>query len=311
MIFSDNQPVVLVTGVSGFIGGFVAQCLVDNGFSVVGTCRRRSRLNPRLERVCSRIHELEIDSGTDWSAVLQGVHFVVHTAAHVHVRRPKKHDEDLFRLVNVDGLRRLAIQSCAASIKLFVNLSSIAAQLESPTFHSTAYGESKRKGEMAIAEVFGDSRSRFINLRLPAVYGPGMRGGLKWLSSAVTVGLPFPIIESAPDRSYLSVWNLADCILHCLLSVGSSALTVSIADREPLDLLSLARLIATANDKKLRSIRLSSRALALVLTIAGLRREYERAMMPITIDAREAERILGWSAPISAAESWRRVAIEA
>lgn len=309
MSLSVRKPVVLVTGVSGFIGEFLARYLLARGFGVVGTCRLRARVPQDLLKVCTRIHELEIDDKTDWSAPLSGVDFVVHAAAHVHVRRPKSADLDLFRAVNVDGLKRLAAFSRDASISLFVNLSSIAAECDSGGTRPMFYGESKRRGEEAIAEVLDTSECRHISLRLPAVYGPGMKGGLKWLYGVVKMGFPLPVIGGSPARSYLSVWNLADCVFHCLASKQPLNTSVAIADCEVLDMQSLIELIAVASGRETRGIRLSSRAIAFMSGMLGKRQEFERAMTPASVDVQEAARILGWTAPFSAAESWRKVAM--
>jgi len=309
MSLSVRKPVVLVTGVSGFIGEFLARYLVARGFGVVGTCRQRSRVSRELLEACTRIHELEIDDKTDWSAPLSGVEFVVHAAAHVHVRRPKNADLDLFRAVNVDGLKRLAACSRDASISLFVNLSSIAAEFDSRGIRSTPYGESKKRGEEVIAEALGTSECRYLSLRLPAVYGPGMKGGLKWLHGVVEMGLPLPIVGDSPARSYLSIWNLADCVSHCLASERPLNANVAIADREALDMQALIGLIAAACGKKARGVRVSSRAITFLIGVLGKRQEFMRAMSPASVDAQEAARILGWTAPFSAAESWRKVAM--
>jgi nucleoside-diphosphate-sugar epimerase len=311
MSFSGRKPVVLVTGLSGFIGGFLARYLVAQGFGVVGTCRLRSRLSPDLLKACTRIHELEIDDKTDWSAPLSGVEFVVHAAAHVHVRRPKSTDLDLFRAVNVDGLRRFADFSRDAPVSLFVNLSSIAAEFDSRGSRPTAYGESKKRGEEVLAEVLGTSECRYLSLRLPAVYGPGMKGGLKWLYGVVKTGLPLPIIGDSPARSYLSVWNLADCVFDCLASEQPLNVSVAIADCETLDMQALIEVIAAASGKQARGVRVSFRTVSFMSRMLGKRQEFERAMTPASVDAQEAARILGWTAPFSAAESWRRVSMAA
>ena len=311
MSLNASKPVVLVTGVSGFIGGFLVRHLVARGFRVVGTCRQRSRVSRDLLEACTRIHELELDDKTDWSAPLSGVDFVVHAAAHVHVPRPKSADLDLFRAVNVDGLKRLATCSRKASISRFVNLSSIAAEFDSRGSRPTLYGESKKRGEEAIAEVLSSSGCRYVSLRLPAVYGPGMKGGLKWLYGVVKTGLPLPIVGDSPPRSYLSVWNLDDCVFHCLASERPLNASVAIADREALDMQALIELIAAASGRRARGVRVSSRAVALMSSMLGKRQEFARAMTPASVDTQEAERVLGWVAPVSAAESWRKVAMAA
>lgn len=99
---------VLVTGVGGFIGGFLACDLASRGYEVIGTARSRAGVPRPVVSSCRELHEVRIGRSTDWATALVGVSSVVHCAAHVHIARPSRRDQQLFREVNVEGARQLA-----------------------------------------------------------------------------------------------------------------------------------------------------------------------------------------------------------
>ncbi len=302
----SGRPRVLVTGVSGFIGGVLARYLNDHGCEVVGTVRDRSRVTADVRTACRTIHEFEINGSSDWVSLLEGIDVVIHCAAHVHVRRPSQLDQRLFREVNVDGARSLARACRLHAVKLLINLSSIAADPAIQGAKSQGYGSSKREAERAVAEVLSDSPGAYLNLRLPAVYGPGSKGALRMLQRWVKSGLPLPRLVGSPKRSYLSVWNLADCIFRCVREPSIQSGTVTIADPQALDLVELLTVMSEALGRQPRFIPLESRILAVGVGLLGLGREFERGMSSAVVDPAEAVISLGWRPVLGAREAWAR-----
>src|SRR5690554_5818399 len=112
---------ILVTGVSGFVGGRLADSLDPEIYRVVGVARNAA---------ISRSYPLaRIASLTDFSAsdlVLNEVDVVIHVAARVHVMNDSEDDPlTAFRDVNVKGTLNLARQAAAAGVKRFIFISSI------------------------------------------------------------------------------------------------------------------------------------------------------------------------------------------
>jgi nucleoside-diphosphate-sugar epimerase len=299
---------VLVTGVGGFIGGFVARDLAQRGYEVIGTARNPARVPRPVAEACHALRQVVIGESTDWSDLLPNVVFVIHCAAHVHVRRPSLRDTALFQQVNVEGVRALAASCRRHEVELFINLSSIAANAPVVDEKSNGYGRSKAEAEQAVAAELDGSGCRYLNLRLPAVYGPSGKGSLDFLFRLVGFGLPLPMIVGSPKRSYLSVWNLADCISHCLLTAPQKSCTVAIADDVALDLEELLTVIASARGKRLRVIRLGRWALRFAAVVSGHGRELQRGMVSTVIDPADALAKLGWRPNLLPAECWARVA---
>ena len=302
------KPTVLITGVTGFIGGFLAQYLAAQGYKVIGSARSRDRVPHVTLSFCDEVREHRIDENTDWSECLQGVDFVIHAAAHVHIRRPSKADLDLFRVVNVEGARLLAKACREYRIKLLINLSSVAAGIAQKLAQSDGYGASKLLAERVIADQLSDNDCRYINLRLPAVYGPEMRGGLALLFALIKLGIPLPSVSRSEKRSYLGVWNLADCVAHCLRHFPTQSCTVAIADSDAQDLMELIGLMARAVGRRPILIPLGGAGLRLSGWLLGRGRELERALTGHVIDPAAAAVNLGWVPAIAASQCWEKCA---
>jgi nucleoside-diphosphate-sugar epimerase len=298
---------VLVTGVGGFIGGFLARYLADHGYKVFGTARDRRRVAAEVRAACLAIHELEINGSSDWTRVLEGVDVVVHCAAHVHVRRPSGRDQHLFREVNVEGGRVLAVACGASAVRRLINLSSIAAVADPADEKLPGYGSSKRDAETVIAESLLKTDCSYLNLRLPAVYGPGGKGALAFLFRLVKSGLPLPMVTNSPRRSYLNVWNLGECICHCMADPSIKSGTVAIADGTPLSLSELIAEIAAGLGRQPCYIRMNVVTLASIARVLGLARETGRGMQSLVIDPTEARLALSWEPTLTAREAWARV----
>jgi nucleoside-diphosphate-sugar epimerase len=155
---------VLVTGASGFIGSFIVEEGLKQGFEVWAAVRgSSSRQYLQDERI--RFIELDLSSQARLVEQLQGQSFdyVVHAAGVTKC----KDKQDFFR-VNTDGTRNLvgALLQLAMPVKRLIYLSSLSIfgpiREEQPYQEildtdtpqpNTAYGESKLQAEKALKEM--------------------------------------------------------------------------------------------------------------------------------------------------------------
>ena len=173
---------VLVTGASGFIGSFIVEEGLKQGYEVWAAVRgSSSRQYLQDERI--RFIELDLSSQARLVEQLQGQSFdyVVHAAGVTKC----KDKQDFFR-VNTDGTRNLvgALLQLAMPVKRLIYLSSLSIfgpireeqpyqeilDTDSPQ-PNTAYGESKLQAEKALKEMT-EGKIPTIILRPTGVYGP-------------------------------------------------------------------------------------------------------------------------------------------
>ncbi|MGO2111808.1 MAG: NAD-dependent epimerase/dehydratase family protein, partial [Pseudoclavibacter sp.] len=135
---SDDTPdTVLVTGITGFIGGYVAAELLNRGYAVRGSLRSRGRANEvraalehagvSAETIASRVSFVELDLLRDegWDDAVSGCRFVAHVASPFITGRPK-HPDDLIRPA-VEGTRRAVTAALRSGVERIVVTSSVAA----------------------------------------------------------------------------------------------------------------------------------------------------------------------------------------
>ena len=110
---------VLVTGANGFVGWALCRRLSADGYKVRGAVRGVTKMTDLFSRA-EEVQVGDIDLDTDWSMALNGVATVVHLAARVHIMDDTASDPlAAFRLVNVQGTERLALQAAATGCRPF------------------------------------------------------------------------------------------------------------------------------------------------------------------------------------------------
>ena len=172
---------VLITGVSGFIGSFIAQEALKRGFEVWAAVRKTTN---RKHIADERIHiiELDLSSKEQMKSAFQGKSwdYVVHAAGVTKCL----HREEFFQ-INADGtdnFARALIESDAVPER-FVFISSLSAFgavreqlpyteiLETDTPQpNTVYGESKMRAEQMLDAL--NDKMEIVTLRPTGVYGP-------------------------------------------------------------------------------------------------------------------------------------------
>lgn len=167
---------VLVTGVSGFVGGHVALHLLKAGYTVRGSVRYLAKANQVRETLgrhgadLSRLEFTALDLLRDdgWRAAMDGVRYLQHVASPFVISMPRDKGE-LIRPA-VDGTTRALEAAFAAGVERVVLTSSMAAVMyghdksRSAPFtaadwtdpakpEATAYIESKFRAERAAWEI--------------------------------------------------------------------------------------------------------------------------------------------------------------
>ncbi len=249
---------VLVTGASGFIGQHVCQSFLDRGEEVVALTRGDG---PAAQGIrVARVSDL-LDRNALRSA-LNGIQTVVHLAGRAHAKREGKDDPDSeCRRVNVEGTRALLDEAVAAGVQRFVFISSVKAVANesdvaldenTPPMPVDAYGASKLEAERLVRVVSVRENLHAPILRLPVVYGPGMKSNMLRLFQAVARGVPLPIAGIHNRRSVAYAGNVIHAIHSVLAASAAAHETFFVSDGTDLSTPELARRISVAVGRQSR-----------------------------------------------------------
>lgn len=229
--------------------------------------------------------------------LVDGAEIVIHLAGRVRGRSAEDFDS-----INVDGARHLAQAIAGAStIRQVINLSSVVAR--EPTL--SYYSASKRNAEITLAEHLPDQT--VLNLRAPAVYGPGDREILPLLK-AMALGIA-PL--AGPAESRLSLIHVDDLVTAILAGMETGTGGVyEIDDGRPggYDWLQLAQIVESLIGRR---VRLLSIPPSILDSVAWLNRSCAGMMGHLPMLTKEKLRELrhpDWvcdSTSFQAITSWR------
>ncbi len=210
---------VLVTGASGFTGGYLAEELMNRGYSV----RALSLPDQNTEKLEKLGIEVVIGDLTKKDTLLlavEGIDTVYHIAAIFREQNVPRH---YFFDVNVEGTKNLLEASQDAGVRRFVHCSTVGVQgeIKSPPADETApynpgdvYQQSKVEGEKLALQFFNENDIEGIVFRPVGIYGPGDMRFLK-IFKYVSNG-KFVMIGKGSVLYHLTyVTDLVDGIILC------------------------------------------------------------------------------------------------
>lgn len=151
---------VLLTGISGFLGGHVALALLNAGYDVRGSVRdlkKAQKVRDTLSRAGSDISRLDftaldLTADAGWDAAMDGVRYLQHTASPFVTVMPRDRSE-LIRPA-VEGTRRALTAALRAKVERVVLTSSLAAVM---------YGHDKTRTKPFDAADWTDLNGRDVN----------------------------------------------------------------------------------------------------------------------------------------------------
>lgn len=318
---APRPRIAVVTGSSGFVGSWLCRELMDAGIQVRGIGRQESgALPPGVN-----YHRADLLDAAALRPVLAGADTVVHLAARVHVMRESARDPlSEFRRANVDGTRILLEEAVRAGVTRLAFASTVKAVAETSGVPLTEaavpkpvdpYGVSKLEAE-ELVRVMSERHSLDATiLRLPLVYGPGMKGNMVSLFRLVDRGIPLPLGLVHNRRSLAFVGNVAAAMLAVLHSTAARPRTFFVSDGRDLSTPELLRLIGRALERKVRLLPvpsplfraagrvgdLISRLRPLPFTTAAV----DRLLGSLTVDPSALSRAVGFRAPYSVEEGLR------
>jgi nucleoside-diphosphate-sugar epimerase len=308
---------LLLTGVSGFVGGRLAARLVADGHLVSGMVRRGGgRVAASLARRIELIEFDDLATDRDLSQKVRGVDVVIHLAARVHVMHENAGDPlSVFRLANVVATRRLAAAAAAAGVGRFVYVSSIKVNGERTSGRPFSaddrpapqdpYGVSKAEAEQVLREVCDATSMQFVIVRPPLVYGAGVKGNFRRLIGLVRRGLPLPFGALQNQRSMVSLDNLVDLLVRCAQHPDAANRVFLVSDGNDWGTPRLIRAIAGALQVRDPLFRVPPALLYALGRVTGKRAMVDRLCGSLQLDIERTREVLDWAPPQSPEDAVR------
>jgi nucleoside-diphosphate-sugar epimerase len=242
------------------------------------------------------------------------VHAVVHLAGRAHVLDETEADPaTAFASANVTATARLAHAAVLAGVERFVFASTVKVNGEAsvpgrPFRPDDApdpgddYARSKLDAEQQLSEISGGAAMKPTILRLPLVYGPGVKGNFAALLDEVARATSLPLGAIRNHRSLLYVGNLVDAIDAALDAVSPPTGVHFVTDAESV---SVPALVAAAGKALGNPVRLQAvpvRLLRFAGQVTGRRALVDRLVGTLEADSTSFRDATGWQPRHSLAE---------
>jgi len=295
-----TQPLIALTGGTGFIGRYLVRELSGRGYRLRVLLRRPSVLPPE----CASAVVGDLARPQNMAAALAGVDAVIHSAGVSQAMSGLPEDDH--RALNTEATIALARAAQRAGVRRFVFLSSIRAQsgpiaagiltedLEPrPT---DAYGRSKLAAERGLAELDLD----WVALRPVLVYGEGVKGNMARLIALARSPWPLPLAALDARRSLLALDNLLGAIDLLLAAPAPLRRPLIVADPGPLTIPEMIAAMRRGLGRRPGLFRVPAPLLEAASRAAGRQEAYERLARPLVADTAALAR-LGWVPAITTA----------
>jgi UDP-glucose 4-epimerase len=306
-----QRGLVVVTGADGFIGRALCAHLHATGQPHRALVRQASHGASASEVA---IADLANAPDAVLDAALADAFAIVHLAGRAHVLDDTAPDPvQAYRLANVVATTRVLEAAARAGIQRFVHASTVKVhgEVSAPDrplqphdafAPGDEYARSKLAAEEAVRAIGGRSGIASLILRLPLVYGPGVKGNFLALMDAVARGAMLPLGAIRNRRSILYVGNLGDAIVAALDATHSPVGAHFVADAQSVAVPALARAIGVALGEPARIVSVPVWMLALGAGLAGRRAAVERLTQTLEVDAASFTMATGWHPRYALAE---------
>lgn len=303
---------ILITGANGFVGSKLVSFFNKSKRSISTLSRSKIDLS-RISNYFDNKLNPEILKN-----VFNGVDTIIHCAAKVHTMNKTELDTLAnYRLVNVNGTCQLAEKAAMAGVKRFIFLSSLkvselnndnqklffSPDLEEQIKKSKnpdkvsndPYTVSKFEAEQELWKISNRTGLEVVIIRLPLIYGPGVKGNFARLVKLMEFNLPLPLANIKNKRSFLGIDNLIDLLVCCVDHPEAKGKTFLASDGDDLSTPDLLRCISSAMGNSARLFFFPVSLLKFFGLIFRRQSEISRLIESMQVDIEYTKKTLNWN----------------
>ena len=241
--FMSNS--ILITGINGFVGTNLYMNFIHK-IDIVG-----------LDILSIPSTKQGMIYNWDELSMLPDVDAIIHLAGMAHDTRGTANESEYFD-VNVGLTQKIFDHFLSSSAQKFIYFSSVKAVADSVEGEilteeaypnpRTPYGRSKLEAEKGLLSKELPADKRLYIFRPAMIHGPGNKGNLNLLYSALKSGIPYPLGAYSNKRSFTSIQNLI-FIVQSFLQADIQSGIYNVCDDEPLSTIEIAKLITESLDR--------------------------------------------------------------
>ena len=287
---------ILVTGATGFVGRYLVNDLSKTDEAIACVRKKSSLLPSSVQQIVSNnFFDIAIPKDTD---------VIVHLAGIAH---NKNNSVDEFKKINVDGTLELASKALQANVKRFIFMSSIG--VNGNITHGKAFTEqdtpnpindytiSKYQAEVALEELFKDTKTDLVIIRPPLIYAHDAPGNFSKLLMLIKLGQFLPFGCTHNQRSFISIENLVSFITACIYHDTKINETFLIADDEVISTKQLIQCLSSGMGKSMILLPVPTKLLSTLADVTGKVSIFEQLYGNLEIDNRKAKKFFNWHPP--------------
>lgn len=312
---SRADQVVLVTGVSGYVGHHCAAELLRQGYTVRGTLRSLAKgdmIRAAVAKVSDRIEalsfcEADLLDDAGWAEAMEGCDAVLHVASPFIMGEPKDPNE-LIRpaLEGTERVLRFAKEAGVSRVVLTSSTVAISSDMERGTAGPGDWANPDKVGSYAKSKILAERAAwafaeandlDLVVINPGGVMGPTLTGQATGTSTGMIADMIRGKMPAIPDIALgmVDVRDVARVHVAALSADGAVGKRFVLASEEPIPMIHIAKTLKAAGYGNVST----RRAPTFLLRLAAPFSRDVRGMVTflgrrVRMDASETREVLGW-----------------
>jgi nucleoside-diphosphate-sugar epimerase len=304
---------VVITGSNGFLGSFLCNEISNiKTIKVTGIFRKKEfdKFNKK-----NLNYLLVKDLNKPNLRFLDAADYIIHCAGRAHII--KDNDKNEHNHSNYKITKNLFKIACKKGVKRFIYISTVGVlgdntenrepfnEFDIP-HPSNNYAKSKFKAELFIKNLSKNSKTEFVIIRPPTIYGKYVKGSFDKLIKLVDLGIPLPFKGFKNKKSFVSVENLSKLVIKSLKNKNLKNKTVLISDIE-ISLENLINKIAKKLKKRVILFYFPKILIKFIANFFSYGTEYSKLSSTLLVNNSHLKRLLNWNIEVSFDKSLEKI----